>query len=97
MREKLKNKYVLAGLAAAVFFSLLLLNDSFRSTFRRKHAIEQTKEELAQVEAEIAKVKGQLAALDTAPQAHEDLVRKELGYIKPGEKEIRFVPPSKSK
>ena len=91
MRDRLKNKYVLAALAAGLFFSVLILNSSFRSTLTRRRAIRQTQEELGRIQTEIDKMKTQLAAIDTVPHAHEDLVRRELGYIKPGEKEIRFI------
>ncbi len=98
MREWLKNKYVLIGVAMAVFFSLLILNDSFRSTFSRKQAIRKTQEEMAKIDSEISKMKAKISSLENEPHAHEDLVRRELGYIKPGEKEVRFVQsPSKSR
>jgi cell division protein FtsB len=89
--DKLKNKYVLIGLVAALFFGVLIFNDSFRATFARRRAIQETQRELEKVEMEIDKMKSQLASLDTTPHVHEDLVRRELGYIKPGEKEIRFI------
>src|SRR5690349_3663045 len=91
MKEKLSNKYVLFAIIIGSFLSILVLSGNFRATLARRQAIRDTQKELEKVDSEIDKLKSQLASLDTTPHVHEDLVRRELGYIKPGEKEIRFV------
>lgn len=94
IREQLKNRYfliiaIVAGIAGFVFF-----NTSFRSTLSRFRAIHSTQIEYAKVSAEVDQLKSKIASLESNPQGREDFVRRDLGYIRPGEKEIRFVPTS---
>jgi cell division protein FtsB len=97
IKDWLKNKYVLFALIAASFFSILIFNGNLRATLARRKAIRETQKELDRVEQDIEQMKFQLASLESKPHTQEDLVRRELGYLKPGEKEIRFIQPNTKK
>src|SRR5436305_143335 len=97
MRERLKNRYVVFALIFAGVAAFLLFNAGFRSTVLRFQAIHSTQRDYARVSAEVDQLKSKISALENNGQAREDLVRRDLGYIRPGEKEIRFVPAGKEK
>jgi hypothetical protein len=46
---------------------------------------------LAQVTKDVEKMRRQIVQVEANPHLREQLVRKELGYLRPGEKEVRFL------
>lgn len=68
-----------------------LFNSGFRETIQRRKAIRDAQAELNSVQVQMAKLKEEIKFIKKNPRGYEELVRKELGYLKPGEKEIRFV------
>jgi cell division protein FtsB len=95
MRERLSNQKIILILVGIGFLGFLLFNESFRNTVLRTRAIRSTQMELNKVSKEVEQMRAKIATLEHSPQAREDLVRKDLGYLRPGEKEIRFYSPSK--
>ncbi len=88
--DKKKKTWIIIGGCVLVLLSFLL-SDSVRHTFTRKRAIRAAEAELARLTQEAEEARQQITNLETNPKATERLVRKELGYLKPGEKEVRFV------
>jgi len=77
---------VFLGIIASFLFS-----SGFRNTLSRRHSIGELSGEINSVSNEIDQVREEIRQLKSNPQAYEILIRRELGYLKPGEKEIRFV------
>lgn len=86
----MKRPWVLAGAAAIVLLSFLL-SHSFRQLVGNRSAIRRTTAELTRTDAELAVARDKLSRLQTDPAAYDQLVRQELGYLRPGEKEVRFL------
>jgi cell division protein FtsB len=87
--KKLKKYW--AYILAAALVVAFLFNENFRNTISRRRAIKTAQKELAALTQETEAVQRQITALETNPHITEHLVRKELGYLRPGEKEIRFL------
>lgn len=68
-----------------------LLSESVRQTFSRRRAIHAAEAELARLTHEAEQARQNINKIENDPKATERLVRKELGYMRPGEKEARFV------
>jgi cell division protein FtsB len=85
-----KKSWVIIVIALAVVASFLF-SSGFRNTISRRRLINQFKVDLNRVSQEIEGVRADIKQLKNNPQAYEVLIRKELGYLKPGEKEVRFV------
>jgi cell division protein FtsB len=86
----MKKYWVYAAIGLAIVLSFVL-SDSFRQVIARRRSIKATNEELRQVDAQTAEAKDRLSRLQNDPSAYEQLVRQELGYLRPGEKEVRFL------
>lgn len=80
-------------ITALVLFVLLtlLFSEGFRKTVVRRHAISKTSAEYEALSTEVDALKKKIARLENDPSAVEEYVRKDLGYLRPGEKEIRFI------
>ena len=89
MRVKIRRTWVW-GLLFALAITSLLFNSGFKNTLARKKAIRQAERDLKTLTVEIESMKSRISRLENNPQAYEQLVRRELGYIRPGEKEVRF-------
>ncbi len=74
-----------------------MLSDSFRQVIGRRRAIRQANAELQSVDAQTVESRERLARLQNNPAAYEELVRQELGYLRPGEKEARFMKGNRGK
>lgn len=68
-----------------------MLSDSFRQVIVRRRAISATRAELRRVDEQATAARERLNRLQNDPAAYEQLVRQELGYLRPGEKEARFL------
>lgn len=90
MELKDKKTWIVIGGVIAVVLSFAL-SESFRNTIARKHAIRQSQAELDQLNQQIELTRQKTAQLETNPASYETLVRQDLGYLRPGEKEVRFL------
>ncbi len=70
-------------------------NDSLRAAFNRRRMISEAQAELDALSVQLAATRQRISNLKASPQSYEQLVRRELGYTRPGEKEIRFVKEEK--
>ena len=78
---------------AAVFFG----NSGFRKLVSRGWELRKLRRELSQLKAEQAGLERRIESARGAGPELEQAARRELDYLKPGEIEYRFPPPSKSK
>lgn len=85
-----KKTWILISVGIAVVSSFLL-SESFRHTLSRKKSLREAEKQIASLTDEINRVKTDLSRLDKEPASYETLVRRELGYLRPGEKEIKFL------
>lgn len=86
----MKKYWIYATVALAVILSFVL-SDSFRQVIVRRRAIRAAQLELQKVDDQTVDVRARLSRLQSDPTAYEELVRRELGYLRPGEKEVRFL------
>lgn len=84
-----KRFWIVAGVSLAIVLSFVL-NDSFRKAVSRRIEVRRHEAELAALTDEANVVRRKIADLQR-PTAYEELVRRDLGYLRPGEKEVRFV------
>lgn len=91
------KKYWIYAVAALAIVLSFVLSDSFRQVIGRRRAIRETNAELRQVEALTTNAHDRLARLQSNPAAYDELVRKELGYLRPGEREVRFMKGTRGK
>lgn len=75
------------SLVAASF----IFNSSLRKTFSRRKAIRETQVQIKTVTKEAEALQHKIAVLKTSATLQEKAVRSELGYLRPGEKEVRFM------
>ena len=87
---KVPKSWIVAGVTVAVLLSFVL-SDGFRGYIVNRRAIHKLSAELRGTETELAASKESLARLQSDPAAYELLVRRELGSLRPGEKEVRFL------
>lgn len=85
-----KKAWLWAGAAVVVLLSFVF-SDSFWNTISRRRALQKMDREYEHVSSEVELARAKLTNLENNPGAYEQLVRKELGYLRPGEKEVRFL------
>lgn len=96
MKEKLEIlKKNWPFVVIAVLLLSLLFNNSFRQTISRQRMIRNARLEVDSLNLEIDATQAKIQELKTEPQQVEHLVRKELGYLRPGEKEVRIIKQGK--
>ena len=76
----------------ALAVSLLLTADWIRMHGERLNEVNNLREEIIRTEREINDRKETLIELESQNETMEILARRELGLIKPGEVEFRFLP-----
>ena len=86
----MKKYWIYATITLAVVLSFVL-SDSFRQVVLRRRALRSAELEIQKIDQQSADARTRLSRLQTDPSAYEDLVRRELGYLRPGEKEVRFL------
>jgi cell division protein FtsB len=86
----MKRPWVVAGAVAVILLSFLL-SRGFRQLVSNRSAIHRLSADLARTEADVAASRDKLNRLQNDPAAYDQLVRQELGYLRPGEKEVRFL------
>ena len=92
----MNRKTLILALAALLLLVSLFFSDSLKNTIHRRQTLKRTIKESEDIQRKTDDVKQQLADIREHPESHEDLVRRDLGYIRRGEKEIRFIkaPPA---
>ncbi len=80
-------------LICTIVFSSFYFNSGLRKTLARRKEIRETHKMLEKVSGDIDRLRKDIKRLKEHPESYEIYVRRELGYLKPGEKEIRFIKP----
>lgn len=73
----------------------LLFNDSLHRTIGRRKALRDLRREIKETQIRIQEARRSLDLYHHHPEMMEQTVRRELGYIRPGEKEVRFLEKDK--
>jgi cell division protein FtsB len=84
------KRWILIGIGAGVIGSFVFSNN-LKLVFSRQRSIEKLEKELNRLSQETVLLQEKINELQTNPSHYETLVRKELGYLRPGEKEVRFI------
>lgn len=91
---ELKKSWVALGIGLLILASFAF-NESLRATIYRKRMIADAQAELEILSLQYTNLRQKINNVKSMPESHELLVRRELGYLRPGEKEIRFVKEEK--
>ncbi|MBI4677575.1 MAG: septum formation initiator family protein [Elusimicrobia bacterium] len=84
-----------ARLLLSVFLLVVFFgNQGFRSLVRNWLELRHLRAEIASLEREQERLTRRLRSAKTDSAALERMARRELGFVKPGEIEYRFPPPS---
>ena len=83
-------------LAVAGFLALLFGNQGFRTLVRNYRELRSLRREIADLRVEEGRLSGRLGTVRSGDAALERLARRELGFVKKGEIEYRFPPPTGS-
>ena len=89
MRKVFKSFWVLLALAAA-FFCYFLPNLS--KYFRLKYHDERLTHEIADMQARVTDLKKEEQLIKNDPEHLEEVMRRELGLVNPGEVVYKLVP-----
>ena len=90
MKLPIHKAWVIATVVVLIGVSFLF-NTNFLQTFTQRRAIRQAQLERTALVLKSEAIELKLSSLEKNPNAYEQLVRSELGYLRPGEKEVRFV------
>ncbi len=86
----MKKTWLWAGLAFLVLMSFAF-SESLWTTLSRKATLRKMEKELGSLTNEVADAREKITKLENDPKQYDQLVRKELNYLRPGEKEVRIV------
>ena len=75
---------------------LIFFNQGVWRTFERKREIRELERQIARVQQEALETQKKINSYQSDKLYLDVLTQKELGYLKPDELEIRFVPASQS-
>ena len=81
-------KWIVVGLAC---LGLFLSSEGSRSYWKRKRYLKHLEQKLADLKTSNEKLSQEVSRLKSDPRAIEQIARNDLGLIKPGEIEYRFV------
>lgn len=90
-----KNKTVL--LIIVGIFLFLFGNRKFRSVVKMYIQVNKMNKELVRLKKENESLKNKICLVEKDPSYIEGIARRELGLIKPGEIEYRFIKKKKNK
>ncbi len=79
----------------AILLVLFLIYPTYRESLEQKKVLNEMKQKLLKLKRENKALEEELARLKTTSTI-EELARKDLGLIKPGEKAYIVVPPEKA-
>jgi cell division protein FtsB len=87
---------ILLGIAAVAGLGLLssIVTHGFQELDRAEQERARLEEERARLQASIDRLESTLEALRTDPEAVESMARRELGWIRPGERVILIATPT---
>ncbi len=88
MLEKPLAKWILLGV---ILLGLFLSSEGSRSYWKRKRFLKHVQTELSNIKIANDKLSLEIGRLKSDPRAVEKIARNELGLIKPGEIEYRFI------
>lgn len=86
----MKKTWLWAGLAFLVLMSFIL-SDSLWTTLSRKSSLRRMEKEMGLLSGDLQAAHQKISSLEKDPKNYEQLVRQELNYLRPNEKEVRFV------
>ena len=84
---------IIVGLIILLILIFLFGNKNFRSVLLLGEKIDNLRAEINKLKAENAMLKKELQQIKENPEYFEDLARKRLGMIKPGETKYKLVSP----
>ncbi len=87
---KEKRIWIWIGLAGLVAI-LILSSEGTRSYWKRKRALRELEKKLDKARATNKSLTLEIHRLQTDPRAIEQIARRDLGLLQPGEIEYRFV------
>jgi len=87
---------ILLGVAALAGLGLLssIVTQGFQDLARSKDEQRQLEQEKHRLESNISELDATLSALRSNPEAVESMARRELGWIRPGERVILITTPT---
>ena len=91
MKTALNWKWILLGL---FILGLFLSSEGSRSYWKRKRHLKELQAKLELARAENKSLALEIQRLENDPRAIEQIARRDLGMIQPGEIEYRFVSES---
>ena len=93
--KKVWKKILIVGIIFSVF-AFLFGNKNFRAFIALKKDIKRIEKKTEDLKKENEKLKDELKEAKENPQYIENLARKELGMIKPGETIYKFIQSEKN-
>jgi cell division protein FtsB len=91
--EKIPRRWLIGG-GIFLVISSFVFSLSFRTTIFRALEIRRAEAELARLSKDIDAAHQRVKTIEQNSSSYETLVRSDLGYLRPGEKEVRFVRQS---
>lgn len=88
--ERIPRRWLIGG-GIFLVISSFVFSASFRNTILRTLEIRRAKAELVRLDQDIATAQRRVKTIEQNAASYEILVRSDLGYLRPGEKEVRFV------
>jgi cell division protein FtsB len=93
---KEEDRRVLYGVGGALLFLLVFGNNGFRQLWNAWRETRRVEENLLRLHRDRERLARELAWIQKDPSYPEYLVRKNLGYVKKGEVEYRFIKRGKN-
>lgn len=89
---KIRKNHKIILLIVIIIIAVLTLNRGFRNLVRYKLQQIKLSKELERIKFENEQLRKEIYYLENDKSYMEYLIRRDLGYIKPGEKEYRITP-----
>ena len=98
MAKQINKRTINIVVALIILLALIFLlsNKNFRSVVILNERMKKLQNEIEELKASNAKLEEELKQMKENPEYFEDLARKKLGMIKPGEKKYKLVSPEKA-
>lgn len=90
-----KNINIIVAFVILCILIFLFGNRNFRSVLLLGEKSKKLHKEIMNLKTENSRLKNELQQIKENPEYFEDLARKRLGMIKPGETKYKIVSPSK--
>jgi cell division protein FtsB len=94
MEEKIskKNLNIIAGIIILAILVFLFGNRNFHSVLILREKLDKLNMEISKLKQDNTRLEEELRMVKESPEYFEDLARKKLGMIKPGETKYKIVP-----